>query len=105
MFKAERRASLAANFLGMGGPASGQVALSVQLHGTRLRASRSRCMPWTCRTNVRRAPRGIRMAQLNVRDEIEAGRNVRPRPLAREAGVPPSTIYSQIAKGEIEAIR
>lgn len=40
---------------------------------------------------------------MSVRAEVLAGRDARVRPVAREAGLPPSTLYSMIAKGEIEA--
>lgn len=41
---------------------------------------------------------------MNVRNEVAEGRAVRVRPLAREINVPPSTLYGQIAKGQIKAI-
>lgn len=40
---------------------------------------------------------------MSVRAEVLAGRDARVRPVAQEAGLPASTLYSMIAKGEIEA--
>ena len=40
---------------------------------------------------------------MSVQSEIAAGRDVRVRPLARQINLPASTLYAQIARGEIEA--
>ena len=42
---------------------------------------------------------------LDVRAEVAAGNDIRPRPIGALIGIPPATIYGQIARGEITARR
>lgn len=41
----------------------------------------------------------------DVRRDIEAGRNIKVPPLAREANTAPGTLYKAIARGEVQAVR
>lgn len=41
----------------------------------------------------------------DIRSDLAKGRAVRPRPLAIEAGIAPSTMYGLIDRNEVRAVR